>query len=114
MTRSIAILIVGITAGAIIAKQEVQNPKADPIDLVIEKSNKTMQKAAVVSARADAQVATSIGKMKETIQVLEEEKEQLVEQVKVMQDEIVATKAAAVAQPFDVLAIGVSDTASGK
>ena len=52
--------------------------------------------------------------MKETIQVLEEEKEELVEQVKVMQDEIVAVKSAATAQPFDVLAIGVSDTASGK
>lgn len=114
MTRSIAILIVGITTGAIIAKQEAPKKSADQVDLIIEKSNQTMRKAAAVSAKADAQVAVSIGRMKETIQVLEEEKEQLVEQVKVMQDEIVAVKSAATAQPFDVLAIGVSDTASGK
>ena len=72
-----------------------------------------MKQASEVSAKADKQVAKSIGEMKQTIQVLEEEKEQLVEQVKVMQDEIVAVKSAPV-QPFDVLAIGVPDTASRK
>jgi predicted transcriptional regulator len=63
---------------------------------------------------ADKQVSESISKMKETIEVLEEEKEQLVEQVKVMENEIVAIKSEPSAQPFDVLAIGVPDTADRK
>lgn len=114
MTRYIFILLIGIAVGGLIAKQSKPEEPVDPIDLVIEKSNQTMRQASAVSARADKKVAQSISKMKETIEVLEEEKEQLVEQVKVMQDEIVAVKAAAPAQPFDVLAIGVSDTASRK
>ncbi len=113
MTRSILLLAAGIAVGALIAKKQEPEKPVDPVDLIIEKSNQTMRKASVVSAKADQQVAKSIGEMKQTIQVLEEEKEQLVEQVKVMQDEIVAVKSAPV-QPFDVLAIGVPDTASRK
>jgi seryl-tRNA synthetase len=113
MTRSILLLAAGIAVGALIAKKQEPEKPVDPVDLIIEKSNQTMKQASEVSAKADKQVAKSIGEMKQTIQVLEEEKEQLVEQVKVMQDEIVAVKSAPV-QPFDVLAIGVPDTASRK
>ena len=113
MTRSILLLAAGIAVGALIAKKQELEKPVDPVDLIIEKSNQTMKQASEVSAKADKQVAKSIGEMKQTIQVLEEEKEQLVEQVKVMQDEIVAVKSAPV-QPFDVLAIGVPDTASRK
>lgn len=113
MTRSILLLAAGIAVGALVAKKQEPEKPVDPVDLIIEKSNQTMKQAGEVSAKADKQVAKSIGEMKQTIQVLEEEKEQLVEQVKVMQDEIVAVKSAPV-QPFDVLAIGVPDTASRK
>jgi hypothetical protein len=113
MTRSILFIAAGIAVGVVIAKKQEPEATLDPVDLIIEKSNQTMRKASAVSAKADQQVAKSIGEMKQTIQVLEEEKEQLVEQVKVMQDEIVAVKSAPV-QHFDVLAIGVSDSASRK
>jgi len=52
--------------------------------------------------------------MKETIEVLEEEKEQLVEQVKVMENEIVAIKSEPTALPFDVLAILPDSTGGGE
>lgn len=110
MKRTILLLIAGIAVGAIIAKKNEPKVQADPVDLIIEKSNQTMRSASLVSARADKQVASKVAEMKQTILVLEEEKEQLVEQVKVMQDEIVAAKAVAPAQPFDVLAI-VPDSA---
>lgn len=113
MTRTVLLLAAGIFVGALIAKQNKPETTVDPTDLIIEKSKQTMQKATEVSARADKQVSASISQMKQTIEVLEEEKEQLVEQVKVMEDEIITIKSASV-QPFDVLAIGVSDTANRK
>jgi len=113
MKHTLLLLAVGVAIGALIANKKSPEKTVDPIELAIEKSKQTMQKASVVSAKADQQVAKSISKMKETIEVLEEEKEQLVEQVKVMENEIIAAKSAPV-QPFDVLAIGVSDTASRK
>ena len=108
------LLITGIAVGALLAEQKKQNVQADPIDIIIEKSKQTMRQAAEVSARADQQVVESVRQMKETIEVLEEVNEQLVEQVKVMEDEIVAIKSEPDAQPFDVLAIGVPDTADRK
>jgi archaellum component FlaC len=66
-----------------------------------------------VSAKADKVVSSKITEMKQTIEVLEEEKEQLVEQVTVMQNEIITIKSAPVQQPFDVLAI-VPDSADRK
>jgi predicted RNase H-like nuclease (RuvC/YqgF family) len=108
------LLITGIAVGALLADQKKQNVQPDPIDIIIEKSKKTMRQASAVSAMADKQVSESISKMKETIEVLEDEKEQLVEQVKVMENEIVAIKSEPSAQPFDVLAIGVPDTADRK
>lgn len=113
MTRTILLLVTGIAVGALVAKQNEPVAPIDPVDLIIEKSKQTMRQASEVSARADEMVASKITEMKETIEVLEEEKEQLVEQVKEMEDEIAAVKSAPV-QPFDVLAIGVSDTTSGK
>ncbi len=65
------------------------------------------------SAKADKVVSSKITEMKQTIEVLEEEKEQLVEQVTVMQNEIITIKSAPVQQPFDVLAI-VPDSADRK
>ena len=108
------LLITGIAVGALFAEQKKQNVQADPIDIIIEKSKQTMRQAAEVSARADQQVVESVKQMKQTIEVLEEVNEQLVEQVKVMEDEIVAIKSEPAAQPFDVLAIGVPDTADRK
>ena len=108
------LLITGIAVGALLAEQKKQNVQADPIDIIIEKSKQTMRQAAEVSARADQQVVESVRQMKETIEVLEEVNEQLVEQVKVMENEIVAIKSEPVAQPFDVLAIGVPDSTSRK
>ena len=98
---------------AVTANKKEQNVNADPIDIIIERSNQTMRQASEVSAKVDEQVATKINEMKETIEVLVEEKTQLVEQVKLMEDEIITIKSASV-QPFDVLAIGISDSTSGK
>lgn len=113
MTRTILLIAAGITVGSLIAEHNKPKAVVDPVDLIIEKSNRTMQQASQVSARVDKEVAEKIGEMKETIEVLVDEKEQLVEQVKVMENEIVAIKSAPV-QPFDVLAIGVPDTTSRK
>lgn len=114
MKNIILFIIAGIAIGVVLAEKKESNASVDPVDLIIQKSHQTMRKASAVSARADQQVAKSISKMKETIEVLEEEKEQLVEQVKVMENEIVAIKSEPAAQPFDVLAIGVPDTADRK
>ena len=111
MTRTILLLATGIAVGTLIAKKSESTKSVDPVDLIIEKSNQTMRKASAVSAKADKVVAGKISEMKQTIEVLEEEKEQLVEQVIVMQNEITTIKSAPV-QPFDVLAIGVPDTTS--
>ena len=111
MTRIILLFIAGITVGAVIAKRNETQSAVDPVELIIEKSNQTMRQASAVSAKADKVVASKITEMKQTIEVLEEEKELLVEQVTEMKNEITTIKSAPV-QPFDVLAIGVSDTAS--
>ena len=113
MTRTLLLLAAGITVGALIAKQNEPEVQPDPVDIIIEKSKQTMQQASQVSARVDQQVAEKITEMKQTIEVLAEEKEQLVEQVKVMEDEIITIKSASV-QPFDVLAIGVPDSTNRK
>ena len=113
MTRTIFLIAAGIAVGALIAKQNESPASVDSVDLIIEKSKQTMQQASQVSAKVDKQVSEKIGEMKQTIEVLEEEKEQLVEQVTVMKNEITTIKSAPV-QPFDVLAIGVSDSEDRK
>jgi len=110
---AIVLLIVLIVAGILNA----QKPKVkvvDDMDLMIEKSNQTMQKAASVSQRADQMVVAQVKEMKQTIEVLEEEKVALVEQVKTMQDEIVAISVQPTALPFDVLAILPDSTGGGE
>jgi uncharacterized lipoprotein NlpE involved in copper resistance len=110
---AIVLLIVLIVAGILNA----QKPKVkvvDEMDLMIEKSNQTMQKAASVSQRADQMVVAQVKEMKQTIEVLEEEKVALVEQVKTMQDEIVAISVQPTALPFDVLAILPDSTGGGE
>jgi hypothetical protein len=113
MTRTVLLIAAGIMVGALVAKKTEPTKPVDPVDLIIEKSNQTMRQASVVSAKVDQQVSEKIGEMKETIEVLVEEKELLVEQVTVMQNEITTIKSAPV-QPFDVLAIGVPDSADRK
>ena len=113
MKNTILLLITGIAVGAVLADQKKSDSNLDPVDAIIEKSKQTMRQASAVSARADKQVAESVSKMKQTIEVLEEEKEQLVEQVKVMENEIVSIKSAPV-QPFDVLAILPDSTGGGQ
>lgn len=114
MKHTIFLIVAAIAVGVVLADQKGPVVQPDPIDEIIEKSKQTMRQAAEVSARADRQVVESVRQMKKTIEVLEEVNEQLVEQVKVMEDEIVAIKSEPAAQPFDVLAIGVPDTANRK
>jgi uncharacterized protein (UPF0335 family) len=59
-------------------------------------------------------VVAQVKEMKQTIEVLEEEKVALVEQVKTMQDEIVAISVQPNALPFDVLAILPDSTGGGE
>ncbi len=113
MKHTLLLLAVGVAIGALIANKKEPEKKVDPIELAIEKSKETMKKATAVSAKADKVVSSKISEMKQTIEVLEDEKQQLVEQVKVMENEIVAIKSVAPAQPFNVLAI-VSDSTSRK
>lgn len=113
MRHIFLLTVIGIMVGVALADGKKENKPVDPTDLIIEKSKQTMQSASRVSALADQVVVSEVSQMKETIVALEIEKEQLFEQVKVMEDEIVTIKSASV-QPFNVLAIGVPDTASGK
>ncbi len=110
---AVVLLIVLIIAGILSAQKPKQREVVD-IDLMIEKSNKTMQKAAKVSQSADKLIVEEVKEMKATITTLEEEKVALVEQVKVMQDEIVAIKSEPDALPFNVLAILPDSTGGGE
>lgn len=110
---AVVLLIVLIIAGILSAQKPKQREVLD-IDLILENSNKTMQKAAKVSQSADKLIVAEVKQMKSTIEVLEQEKIQLVEQVKVMQDEIVAIKSEPDALPFNVLAILPDSTGGGE
>ena len=110
MRHTFLLLTMGIVIGVAIAGKKEQKVEVDPAELAIEKSKQTMQMAAAVSQRADQVVVSRVAEMKQTIEVLEQEKEELVEQVTEMKHEINTIKSAPV-QPFDVLAI-VPDTAS--
>jgi len=108
-THALMAMAIGVLVGGALVAQKPRPVEADQIDIIIEKSHQTMRQAAQVSAKADKLVVEQVQEMKATIKVLEEEKVTLVEQVKVMQNEIVSIKSAPV-QPFDVLAI-LPDTA---
>jgi hypothetical protein len=110
---AIVLLIVLIVAGILNAQKPKQREVMD-IDLMIEKSNQTMQKAASVSKNADNLIVAEVKEMKATITTLEEEKVALVEQVKTMQDEIVAISVQPTGLPFNVLAILPDSTGRGE
>lgn len=110
MKRTLLLMIAGIAVGAIIAKKNEPKAQADPVDLIIEKSNQTMRSASIVSAKADKVVSHKMVEMKQAIVVLEQEKKVLVEQVKVMENAIDSIKSTPAAEPFSVLAI-VPDSA---
>jgi hypothetical protein len=110
---AIVLLIVLIVVG-ILNAQKPKMVEVSEIDLMIEKSNKTMQKAASVSRNADNLIVAEVKEMKATITTLEEEKVALIEQVKIMQDEIVAINVQPTAVPFDVLAILPDSTGGGE
>ena len=112
--KAIIIVLIAVLAATIVSAEKPKTQVVDEMDLMIEKSNQTMLKAAAVSKNADNLIVAEVQEMKATITTLEEEKVALVQQVKVMENEIVAVKAVAPAQPFDVLAIGVPDTTSRK
>jgi cell division protein FtsB len=101
------LLLVSFIAGFAIAS--VPNSKRvhqyDDTEALIAKGVEQMQILGERSEAVNKAVKTKFENMKQTIEVLEEEREMLVEQVKVMENEIVAVKAVATAQPFDVLAI---------
>jgi hypothetical protein len=112
--KAIIIVLIAVLAATIVTAEKPKAKVVDEMDLIIEKSNQTMQKAASVSQRADQMVVAQVKEMKQTIEVLEEEKVALVEQVKTMQDEIVAISVQPTALPFDVLAILPDSTGGGE
>lgn len=89
-------------------------PEYDDTQALIAQGVEQMQILGERSEAVNKAVKGKFEDMKQTIEVLEVENKQLVQQVKVMENEIVAVKAVAPAQPFDVLAIGVPDTARRK
>ena len=112
--KAIIIVLIAVLAATIVSAEKPKIQVVDEMDLMIEKSNQTMQKAAAVSKNADNLIVAEVQEMKATITTLEEEKVALVEQVKTMQDEIVAISAQPVAQPFNVLAILPDSTGGGE
>jgi hypothetical protein len=112
--QAAVILLILLIIGGILSAQKPKQREALDIDLMIEKSNKTMQKASAVSRNADNLIVAEVKEMKATITTLEEEKVALVEQVKTMQDEIVAISEQPTALPFNVLAILPDSTGGGE
>ena len=113
-TQAAVILLILLIIGGILSAQKPKQREVLDIDLMIEKSNKTMQKASAVSRNADNLIVAEVKEMKATITTLEEEKVALVEQVKTMQDEIVAISVQPTAVPFNVLAIVPDSTGRGE
>lgn len=109
------LIVATFLAGFALAKigNQPTETRIDDTEALIAQGMEQMQILGERSAKVNQAVKTKFETMKETIEVLEVEKEQLVEQVKVMEDEIITIKSASV-QPFDVLAIGVPDTANRK
>jgi hypothetical protein len=112
--QAAVILLILLIIGGILSAQKPKQREVLDIDLMIEKSNKTMQKASAVSRNADNLIVAEVKEMKATITTLEEEKVALVEQVKTMQDEIVAISVQPAAVPFNVLAILPDSTGGGE
>lgn len=109
------LIVATFLAGFALAKigNQPTDTKFDDTEALIAKGVEQMQILGERSAEVNQAVKTKFETMKETIEVLEVEKEQLAGQVKEMEDEINIIKSASV-QPFDVLAIGLPDTTSRK
>lgn len=110
---AVVLLILLIIVGILSAQKPKQRKEMD-IDMILENSNKTMEQAAKVSQSVDRLIVAEVAEMKSTIQVLEQEKVALVQQVKLMEDEITAISILPTAVPFDVLAILPDSTGGGK
>ena len=109
------LLFVSFIAGFAIANvpNSTKVPVYDDTEALIAKGVEQMQILGQRSEAVNKAVKTKFDDMKQTIEVLEDEKQQLVEQVTEMRYEITAIKSAPV-QPFDVLAIEVPDTTDRK
>lgn len=110
------LLLLTFIAGVAVARME-QTTKKEPYDDTQELIKNGEEQMAILKERSEEvnkAVKHKFETMKETIEVLKDEKESLVQQVKHMEYEIVAIKSESAAQPFDVLAIGVPDSTSRK
>jgi chromosome segregation ATPase len=110
------LLLLTFIAGVAVARME-QTTKKAPYDDTQELIKNGEEQMAILKERSEEvnkAVKHKFETMKETIEVLKDEKESLVQQVKHMEYEIVAIKSESAAQPFDVLAIGVPDSTSRK
>lgn len=110
------LLLLTFIAGVAVARME-QTTKKEPYDDTQELIKNGEEQMAILKQRSNEvnkAVKNKFETMKHTIEVLAEEKQMLVEQVKVMENEIVAIKSEPSAKPFDVLAIGVPDSTSRK
>jgi len=114
MKTHILLLVTFIAGFAIASVPSSQSaPVYDDTEALIAKGVEQMQILGERSEAVNKAVKGKFDDMKQTIEVLEEEKEQLVEQVTEMKYEITTIKSAPV-QPFDVLAIGVPDSTNRK
>jgi hypothetical protein len=109
------LLVVTFLAGFAVASvpNSAKKPKYDDTEELIARGVEQMQILGERSQEVNKAVKGKFEDMKQAIVVLEEEKQQLVEQVTEMKHEITTIKSAPV-QPFDVLAIGVPDTTNRK
>lgn len=112
MKNNILMFLVFISGFAIANMDGPKNDvKMDDTEALIAQGMEQMAILGERSEQVNKAVRNKFETMKQTIEVLEEKNEMLVEQVKVMENEIVAIKAEPIAQPFNVLAIGVPDSA---
>jgi hypothetical protein len=109
------LLVVTFLAGFAVASvpNSAKKPKYDDTEELIARGVEQMQILGERSQEVNKAVKGKFEDMKQAIEVLEEEKQQLVEQVTEMKYEMEVAKSAPV-QPFDVLAIGVPDTTNRK
>jgi hypothetical protein len=110
------LLLLTFIAGVAVARMEqtISQAPYDDTEELIKNGEEQMAILKERSEEVNKAVKNKFETMKHTIEVLAEEKQMLVEQVKVMENEIVAIKSEPSAKPFDVLAIGVPDSTSRK
>lgn len=99
--------LLGILLGGLVASSvTAQKPETKPVDdteLLMEQSLATMAKVRAATQKADKVVVAKVTEMKEEVQELKTQNEELKEEVKVLEVAVAATAAPAV--PFDILAI---------